>query len=234
MTYCISDVHGEYELFMHLLEKIKYEDSDRLIVCGDFIDKGAFSVRLMKTIFDLPNAYCLMGNHEFMFLKFYRSKIHFGVSDWDSVLWHLQQYFPKDGKLLDWDTVDRLTGLPYYIEDSDFICVHAGLPMDEKGKLLPPDEALPEELVHDRRFKNPNVLPRESKCVLFGHTPTVYVRPDPKIIAYPKPVCNQEEPHISDYYKIHLDTGVAMTGVLGCFCTDTCTAHYVTKSRPSF
>lgn len=56
MTYCLSDIHGEYELFMRLLEKIKYSDSDNLIICGDVIDKGRASVRLAKTIFDMPNA----------------------------------------------------------------------------------------------------------------------------------------------------------------------------------
>ncbi len=63
MTYCISDIHGEYDLFMRLLTKIGYSDSDRLIVCGDIVDKGNSSVRLTKTIFSLPNSYCVMGNH---------------------------------------------------------------------------------------------------------------------------------------------------------------------------
>ena len=101
MTYCISDIHGEYELCMRLLEKIKYSDSDKLIVCGDMIDKGEDSVRLAKLLFGLPNVYCLMGNHEFAFFKFYRSRMHSAIMDYDAILWHLQQYFPKDGSLLD-------------------------------------------------------------------------------------------------------------------------------------
>ena len=229
MTYCISDIHGEYDLFMRLMEKIKYSESDRLIVCGDFIEKGASSVRLMKTIFDLPNAYCIMGNHEYMFFKFYRAGMHSAILDFDAILLHLQRYFPYDGNLLDWDTVDRLTGLPYYIEDESFICVHAGLPMDDAGKILPLDEALPEELVHDRRFKDPNVLPKESKCVFFGHTPTTYIAPEPKIITYLKPDRPESSRSISDYCKIHLDTGASMSGVLGCFCVDSCQSIYVKK-----
>lgn len=229
MTYCISDIHGEYDLFMRLLDKIKYSNSDRLIVCGDLIDKGVSSVRLAKTILDLPNSYCIMGNHEYMFFKFYRSRMHSAILDFDAILWHLQQYFSEDGNLLDWDTVDMLVNLPYYMEEKDFVCVHAGVPMDDGGRLLPLDEVSPEEFVHDRRFKDPTVLPKDSKCVLFGHTPTTYITPQPQILTYLKDGSVQDSRNISDYCKVHLDTGASMNGVLSCFCVDNCQAFYITK-----
>ena len=230
MTYCISDIHGEYDLFMRLLEKINYSENDRLIICGDFIDKGASSVRLMKTIFDLPNAHCIMGNHEYMFFKFYRTRMHSAIMDFDSILWHLQQYFPEDGHLLDWDCIQQLVNLPHFLEEKNFICVHAGVPMDDFGKVLPLEEADPEELIHDRRFKDPKILPKDSKCVFFGHTPTTYINNEPKIITYLKPNRAENSRNISDYYKIHLDTGASMTGVLGCFCVDNCQEFYVKRS----
>ena len=229
MTYCISDIHGEYELFMRLLEKIKYSDSDRLIVCGDVIDKGAESVKLAKTVFAMPNAYCIKGNHEYEFFKFYRSRMHSAIMDFDAILWHLQQYFPEDGSLLDWETVDRLVELPYYVEDEKFICVHAGVPLDGEGRVLPIEDASYEELVYDRSFKEPSVLPKSDKCVIFGHTPTTYIQSEPRILAYPKPGCVKGSHNISDHCKIHLDTGVSMTGVLGCFRVDDCAAFYVAK-----
>ncbi|MBR5120111.1 MAG: serine/threonine protein phosphatase [Clostridia bacterium] len=229
MTYCISDIHGEYDLFMRLLEKIKFSSNDRLIVCGDFIDKGTASIRLAKAIFKLPNVYCIMGNHEYMFLKFYRSKMHSSILNFDDMLWHLQEYFPVENTLLDWNTVDMLVDLPYYFEEKDFICVHAGVPLDNSGRILPLAEGLPEEFVYDRQFKSPEILPKESKCVLFGHTPTTSITPNPKILAYPKIGHYLNKQNIANYFKIHLDTGVSMSGVLGCFCVDTCRAFYVTK-----
>ena len=229
MTYCISDIHGEYDLFMRLLEKIQFSDSDRLIVCGDFIDKGTASIRLAKAIFALPNAYCIMGNHEYMFLKFYRAKMHSENLNFDDMLCHLQQYFPTENTSLDWNTVDMLVDLPYYVEEKDFICVHAGVPLDSSGRILPLSEGLPEQFVYDRRFKSPKILPKDSKCVLFGHTPTMSIAPATKILAYPKNTQKSNERSISDYFKIHLDTGASLSGVLGCFCIDTCRAFYVTK-----
>ena len=108
MTYCISDIHGEYDLFMRLLTKIGYSDSDRLIVCGDIIDKGNSSVRLTKTIFSLPNSYCIKGNHEHIFFNYYCSQMEHCGGNYDIVLRRLRDFFPDDGDLLDWDTVDIL------------------------------------------------------------------------------------------------------------------------------
>ena len=56
MTYFISDIHGEYELFCRLLDKIKFSDNDVLIVLGDMIDKGNESIRVLKKIYPLDNA----------------------------------------------------------------------------------------------------------------------------------------------------------------------------------
>lgn len=229
MTYCISDIHGEYELFMRLLDKIGYSDSDRLIVCGDFIDKGTASIRLAKALFSMPNAYCIKGNHEYAFFKYYRSRMHAAIMDFDAVLWQLQQYFPEDGHLLDWDTVDMLADLPYYIEDDEFICVHAGVPLDAAGRLIPLEDAIPEELVEDRRFKDPQLLPKDGKCVLFGHTPTTYLGAKPEILTYARSGRDPASREIADYCKIHLDTGTPISGVLGCFCIEDCRAHYVKK-----
>ena len=64
MTYLISDIHGEYQLFIKLLEKIKFSPNDTMYVCGDIIDKGSDSVRLAKYISALPNIHCIVGNHE--------------------------------------------------------------------------------------------------------------------------------------------------------------------------
>ena len=58
MTYVISDIHAEYDLFMRLLDRIKFSDSDVLISCGDIIEKGNDSVRLLKFVKNMPNARC--------------------------------------------------------------------------------------------------------------------------------------------------------------------------------
>ncbi len=214
MTYILSDIHGEYELFCRLMERVKFSDSDTLISCGDMVEKGKHSIRLTRLLFSMKNAVLLIGNHEYAFLKYYWGLMQ-QTDDYDAVLQKLQAYFPDDGELLDWDTVDRMEGLPYYFEAEDYLCVHAGAPLDGEGRVLPLEKALPEQLVYDRVFKEPNVLPKDSKCVFFGHTPTINLGLPPRIRCYLREGKRGE--HVSELYKVHLDTGTWISGVLGCF-----------------
>ena len=230
MIYCVSDIHAEYKLFLRLLEKIKFSDSDKLIVCGDIIDKGQDSVRLLKFISKMTNATCINGNHEYTFLKLYAGLMRESPHDFDYVLKKLQEYFPNDGHLLDWETVDWIEKRPYYIEEEEYICVHAGVPLDGNNRILPLEKATREQLVYDRNFKSPNLEIRGSKCVLFGHTPTSYLlNGESKIIAYRRSGADKDGRKINDYYKIHLDTGTWLDGVLGCFCINNCRVYYVNK-----
>ena len=226
MLYFVSDVHGEYDLFQALLRKINFCASDQMVIVGDIVDKGPESIRLAQFVFSQPNISCLMGNHEYAFLRYYWAMMEKVSTNFDGALKKLQEYFQGDGHLLDWDTVDAFERLPWYIEGSDYICVHAGIPLDEEGRLMPFGEVERERLVYDRDFKEPNVLPSGSKCVLFGHTPACYVSGENRILRYPK---TERPSKISDYYKIHLDMGTMSSGVLGCICKETLEEFYVTK-----
>ena len=228
MRYVISDIHGEYELFCSLLQRIGFSDKDSLYICGDIIDKGPMSIRLAKYISQMSNVHCIIGNHEFTFLKFYHSFLKTSSVDFDAVHKQLQDYFPNDGHLLDWELVDWFENLPTYIDAGDFICVHAGIPIDESGYLLSPSQVGVEQLVHDRRFKEPSVVHKSPQCVFYGHTQTDCICGENKILVYRR---NRSKPPktINDYYKIHLDTGAWSNGVLGCFCIDTLKAVYVKK-----
>lgn len=224
MDYCISDIHGHYDLFCRLLDKIRFSGGDKIYVLGDIIDKAPDSIRLAKLLFSMPNVYCIAGNHEYDFLKFYRALMQ-QTENYDFVLEQLREYF-SDGALLDWETVDRFDLLPFYVETDKFIGVHAGLPFRD-GLFLPPEDARPEQLVYDRFFKEPDVLPRGEKCILYGHTPVRYLTGQDVILLYPRDGAVKDSRNIADYCKIHLDTGVALSGVLGCFAVNTCQSFYV-------
>ena len=94
---------------------------------------------------------------------------------------------------------------------------------------LTADEVYDQLIVELEAIIDSNVLPMNSKCVLFGHTPTTYIINEPKILAYPARGGISDRHNIAHYCKVHLDTGASMSGVLGCFCTDTCQAFYVKK-----
>ena len=224
MVYCISDIHGHYELFCRLLDKLKFGGGDRMYVLGDIVGKGAESIRLAKLLFSLDGVFCIAGNHEYDMLKRFRALTE-QTGDFEAALDILRCDF-EDGHLLDAETVEGFDSLPFEIETDELILVHAGVPLAE-GKILPLREATREQLVYDRRFKDEDVLPRGGKCVLYGHTPVRYLTGRDEILFYPREGAGHGSGRIADYCKIHLDTGVYLGGVLGCVETGTCRCTYV-------
>lgn len=186
MTYVCYDIHGEYELFLRLLEKIRFSSGDEMIICGDIIDKGNGSVHLLKLISKYKNFLFLMGNHEYDFLKFYRGLMMQECSDYEKVLKKLQAYFPSDSSLLEWNIMDWLECVPFYIEREKYICVHSGIPVLSDNTIMNVENVKPEQLVYDRNFKEPSVLPETNKCIFFGHTPSNYISGKHEIITFLK------------------------------------------------
>ena len=68
-TYVMGDVHGEYDKFMSLLEQIGLQDEDTLYLMGDVLDRGPHPIKLLLKLMEMPNAFCLLGNHEQMALE---------------------------------------------------------------------------------------------------------------------------------------------------------------------
>lgn len=70
-TYVMSDIHGCYEELMAMMEQIGLQPSDRLIVAGDYIDRGAQNFEMLQWIMDPPeNVILLKGNHDDRFVTY--------------------------------------------------------------------------------------------------------------------------------------------------------------------
>lgn len=77
----IGDVHGCYNELVKLLNKLGYIESDgiykhpenrKLIFLGDLMDRGNENIKTIELIMNLVKnniAFCVMGNHDFKFLK---------------------------------------------------------------------------------------------------------------------------------------------------------------------
>ena len=63
-TYVVSDIHGEYELFIRLLEEIHLKETDTLYVLGDILDRGPHPIQIILKLMEMPTVVCLTGNHE--------------------------------------------------------------------------------------------------------------------------------------------------------------------------
>ena len=64
-TYVMSDIHGCYQYFLAMLDKIGFSDEDCLIMAGDYIDRGKHSYEMLQWIEKCPeNVRLIRGNHE--------------------------------------------------------------------------------------------------------------------------------------------------------------------------
>lgn len=196
-TYVIADIHGQYDLFMELLKKINLQETDLLYVLGDVLDRGPHPIKTLRKLMEMPNAICLVGNHELMAL--------------DSLKFLMQEVTEESIKKLDaemldgfltWaehnggqttinefrtleradqmEVIDFLSDLSVYEELSvggkEYLLVHAGLGGYYPGKDM--DAYSLKELVWDRAEYDIEYFP--DKYVVTGHTPTQYILGNPK------------------------------------------------------
>ena len=66
MIYAASDLHGRWEKYRALLERLSHEDPDyTLYLLGDSIDRNKGGCRILLDAMKRPNVISLLGNHEF-------------------------------------------------------------------------------------------------------------------------------------------------------------------------
>lgn len=69
-TYVMSDIHGCYDEFLLMLEKVQFSDEDQLILAGDYIDRGTQSYEMLRWIENTPdNVLLIKGNHDVEFAQ---------------------------------------------------------------------------------------------------------------------------------------------------------------------
>jgi predicted MPP superfamily phosphohydrolase len=153
-TYFISDIHGEYDLFIKLLKKINFNSHDTLYILGDIIDKGKDSIKLLKFISKQNNMIAIMGNHEHAFSEFVKAVIDkTPTENYNEIISKVQAYFSQDLERITPQEVFFILQLPYFIETEEFICVHAGLEIKD-NKILPLEQQQYNYIIYDRKFKN--------------------------------------------------------------------------------
>lgn len=140
----IGDVHGMYEKLIKLMDKIRFNpDEDLLIFLGDYIDRGPDPGRCLQYIFALQQQYpdvvvCLMGNHEVMMSSYFMQKrgsynnliVDYAGSWLDNGgLETLKQLDEMDAgtkeELLQW-----VMNLPVKYQYQDYFFCHAGVDPD--------------------------------------------------------------------------------------------------------
>ena len=64
-TYAISDIHGCFDEFRQMLDIIGFSETDRLILGGDYIDRGPKNLEILHWLERRPdNVIPIRGNHD--------------------------------------------------------------------------------------------------------------------------------------------------------------------------
>jgi serine/threonine protein phosphatase 1 len=162
----ISDIHGMYDLFRKTLEDNKYNPKeDKLILLGDYIDRGEKSYEVVKFIQTLQrdnDVIALKGNHEDMAEN--------AILTRDNSLWFYNggqetvlSYLLHDKDIT--DDLNWLSSLPIFYKEGDLFFVHAGVNPAYSFKHQNKEDMLwirKEFFLHPKKY---------AYTVIFGHTP---------------------------------------------------------------
>lgn len=116
-TIIVGDIHGCIDEFEELIQVLKYHPThDRMILLGDLVDRGpdSFAVVQKARTMELE---CVMGNHEFKFLKWLNSS----GSKMD--VYDRHDFYTK----LTEEDINYVFQMPTYIKLGDAVIVHAGV-----------------------------------------------------------------------------------------------------------
>ncbi|MCZ8522303.1 MULTISPECIES: metallophosphoesterase [Paenibacillus] len=199
-TLVISDIHGCIAELHALLRQMAYRpDADRLLLLGDFVDRGPDSRGVVEEVMRLVRggAEALRGNHDQRFVDLMLGR----PENMEKFVKHgglqtLQSYGaddlpagPADPSLADklgraasrirsaWEGhLAFLDSLPYYAEDDRHIYVHAGL----HPEYTPWHEQPLREFLLIREAFLPHPV-TAGRTVVFGHTKTVDIHGTPDI-----------------------------------------------------
>ena len=236
-TYVISDIHGQYDMFMELLDKIKLKETDTVYILGDVLDRGPHPIKTLRKLMEMPNAICMVGNHEFMALEcleFLMKEItDKSIEELDEtmldnlVTWQYNgskstidefRKLDTEGKM---GVIDFIKELLIYEEvsvgDKDYLLVHAGL-----GNYSPQKD-IEDYSLHELiwTIADNDVQYYEDTYVITGHTPTQMIKdnPDPGFIF-------RRNNHIA------IDCGASYPGGrLAAICLDTGEEYYSSPNK---
>ena len=182
--FVMSDIHGQYELFLKMLDKIKLKRKDLLVIIGDICDRGKKSyeiyMKCMKMIKLGYNLKFILGNHEDMLLEdlendypiryeteysVFRNSKYFENKDMKD--WHEENFLEEIEWLVKW-----LKNCPLIISGNENIFVHAGLDLK---KVLEKQEKETVLWIREEFWIMENVELEEykGKNIYFGHTPNI-------------------------------------------------------------
>ena len=236
MRYIISDIHGCYDEYIELLDKIKFSDNDKLYILGDVVDKGPEPIKVLKDIMRRLNIIFIIGNHDFsMYTLMKKLAVEITAGNCDDhlnadILFAYNLWLQDGGQVTAEQfrklPMDERTNILDYLSNASlyetiehkgkhYILVHAGLAN------FSPDKDLDDYELYDFLEKRADYSKRyyhdENTYLVTGHTPTIYIKGWGKTEVYRK------NGHIA------MDCCCVGGGKLAAYCIETEEVTYVDR-----
>lgn len=189
MHYCISDLHGRYDLFRAMLKKINFNDKDTLFVLGDFVDRGSEGLHAILDVAKRDNVICIMGNHDCTALSILlnlrmgirpenlekmKEIIDVWVGDGGRETYAEYQSLTSEEQKRVLAAMDAFRNYAVAaVGDRKFVLCHGGI------KNYTPAKPLSDYTVEDFAFTRADytkpIFSEEGKFLVTGHTPTICI-----------------------------------------------------------
>lgn len=230
MIYVTADIHGYYEAFMELLEKMHFTDEDYLYVLGDTIDKGPESFRVLRHVMHAENMELILGNHEEFLLEALKSRVYGKRNFIDMKLWCKHggektfKQFMKMSAEEQQEIFKYLSTRPLYKIIGNTVLVHGGVIL-HKDTYSSWEELMEEQdrqtllWTKEEFLTHPFDINLEGR-VIFGHTPTSEIQRVRGEAQTPGEVW-------LDGKRMGIDGGYLFGGKLIAVCLDTDELYYV-------
>ncbi len=230
MTYVVSDIHGNYDKFKALLQKIDFCDKDVMYIIGDIVDYGDASIELINDISTRYNVLPIVGDHDYKAAKLLSAlddMLRTGDMPDPEILSEMTEWIAEGGqktmedfKALDEEmregVLDYLSDMALYEEiEADgktYLLIHAGIADFDED--LDIDDCMPEDLINETIDFDRSYF--DDKTIIVGHTPT-----------YTIDGAKHGKIFYSDNGVIAIDCGAAFGEALGCLCLENGKEYYV-------
>jgi serine/threonine protein phosphatase 1 len=168
--FAISDIHGCFDTFHTLIiSQIRLTKSDKLILLGDYIDRGEKSKEVIDFIIDLMNSGFditpLCGNHENMLVDSFGNPDLMPLWLLNSGMTTMQSFGIHDICYIEKRYLDFFQNLEYYKREANFLFVHAGF-----NDFAPDPFSDKHGMIWECRTFYENPVLRD-KTIIHGHRP---------------------------------------------------------------